>query len=106
MTTVGYGDIWPKSYGGWVLGTGICLWGVLLVSLFVVSIAKSLEFDNPQKNAFLLLNKLIYKEALRKDSSVALSQMYRYSIAKRVLKTKSEREGKPIRREWRLNKAE
>lgn len=47
MTTVGYGDIWPKSYGGWVIGTIICLWGVLLVSLFVVTISQSLEFDAP-----------------------------------------------------------
>lgn len=106
MTTVGYGDIWPKSYGGWIMGTIICLWGVLLVSLFVVTISQSLEFDTPQKNAFLLLNKLIFKENLRKDASIALSSMYWYNIEKRVLKQKSEREGKPIWKERRLNKAE
>jgi hypothetical protein len=55
MTTVGYGDVYPKSYGGRMLGTGICLWGVLLVSLFVVTISEALEFSSPQRNSYLLL---------------------------------------------------
>ena len=55
MTTVGYGDVFPKSYFGRLLGTFICLWGVLLVSLFVVTISEALEFSAPQRNSYLLL---------------------------------------------------
>lgn len=32
--------------------------------------------------------------------------MYKYNIEKWVLKHRSEKEGKPIRKGWRLNKAE
>ena len=39
MTTVGYGDVFPKTTFGRLVGVCICLWGVLLVSLFVVSIS-------------------------------------------------------------------
>ena len=49
MTTVGYGDTFPKSDIGRALGIWICLWGVLLVSLFVVTISDAIELDNTQK---------------------------------------------------------
>ena len=61
MTTVGYGDVFPKSYGGRIMGTFICLWGVLLVSLFVVTISEALEFSQPQNNAYTLLQRLLFK---------------------------------------------
>ncbi len=106
MTTVGYGDVYPKSYGGRLLGIFICLWGVLLVSLFVVTISEALEFDHPQKNSYLLLQRLLFKEELRKESAVAISAMYKFKVEKRVIKKKSEREGKPIRKGRRLAKVE
>ena len=49
MTTVGYGDVIPVSYGGRTLGAFICLWGVLLESLMVATISEFLEFTDPQK---------------------------------------------------------
>lgn len=48
MTTVGYGDVWPKSYGGRILGMVICVWGVVLESLMVSSISEFLLMDNGQ----------------------------------------------------------
>lgn len=55
MTTVGYGDVYPKSYGGRLLGAFMWLWGVLLVSLFVVTVSDILEFDNSEKNSYILI---------------------------------------------------
>ncbi|CAI2368307.1 unnamed protein product [Moneuplotes crassus] len=69
MTTVGYGDVYPKSYGGRLLGVFMCLWGVLLVSLFVVTISDILEFDQSEKNSYILIKRLVYKEELRKSAA-------------------------------------
>ena len=54
----------------------------------------------------MLLQRIVFKEQLWKEAAVALSTMYKYNIEKWVLKHKSEREGKPIRKGNRLNKAE
>ena len=55
MTTVGYGDFYPKSHAGRVVGVICAFWGVVYVSLFVVSLTNMLEFDSPEKKAFMLL---------------------------------------------------
>lgn len=38
MTTVGYGDIYPKSHMGRFVGIIACMWGVVAVSFLVISI--------------------------------------------------------------------
>lgn len=45
MTTVGYGDYFPKTNMGRVIGIIIAFWGVFIVSLFVVSLSNMFDFD-------------------------------------------------------------
>ena len=45
MTTVGYGDFYPKTNFGRLVGIIIAFWGVFIVSLFVVSLSTMLEFE-------------------------------------------------------------
>ena len=80
MTTVGYGDVYPKSYGGRILGTFMCLWGVLLVSLFVVTISDILEFDNSERNSYILIKRLVYKNQLKKAAARLISSMYKFRL--------------------------
>lgn len=42
MTTVGYGDFYPKSLIGRLVGILITLWGVFFVSMFVVALGGTL----------------------------------------------------------------
>lgn len=44
MTTVGYGDFYPISNFGRMIGILACLWGVFIVSIFVVTLTNLLEF--------------------------------------------------------------
>ena len=73
MTTVGYGDTFPKSYGGRILGTFVCVWGVLLVSLFVVTVTEALEFESSEKNSYMLIQRLKYREDLRESAAKVIA---------------------------------
>lgn len=62
MTTIGYGDYSAQSQLGRMLAILIAFWGVFYVSLFVVALTNVLNFDCPEKKAFMLLQRLSAKE--------------------------------------------
>lgn len=55
MLTIGYGDVYPMSHMGRLIGIVIAIWGSFYVSLFVVALNNILEFESPEKKAFMLL---------------------------------------------------
>lgn len=65
MTTVGYGDVFPKSYIGRLVGVIIAFWGVFFVSMFVVSLTNLLEFSVNEEKTFYLLQRLKDKDILK-----------------------------------------
>lgn len=58
MTTVGYGDVYPKTHVGRFIGALSCLFGVFLVSLVVVSLSNAVKFKKGESRAFMYLQKL------------------------------------------------
>ena len=65
LSTVGYGEMYPKTFFGRIVGVIVCLWGVFILSLFVVTITNSLEFSNNEDKSFSLLVNLLYKKQLK-----------------------------------------
>ena len=58
MTTVGYGDFYPKTLFGRFIGIIICFWGVLIVSIFVVSLTNLLTLTPAEEKTYSLLLRL------------------------------------------------
>ena len=52
MTTVGFGDFYPSTHLGRMIGVMSALWGTFLVSLMVVALTNSAEFDKGQQYAY------------------------------------------------------
>jgi hypothetical protein len=52
MTTVGFGDFYPSTHLGRLIGVLACFWGTFLVSLMVVSLTISSEFTPQERKAY------------------------------------------------------
>ena len=61
LTSAGYGELYPKTFFGRIIGVTICLWGVLIISLMVVAVTQTLEFDYNEERSYNLLIRLEYK---------------------------------------------
>jgi hypothetical protein len=48
MSTVGYGDFYPRTHLGRVTGVAVCIMGMISASLFVVFLQQLIEF-NPKE---------------------------------------------------------
>jgi ABC-type xylose transport system permease subunit len=68
LTSVGYGEIYPKTFFGRIVGIIICFWGVFIVSFFVVTLTGMLSFTGPENKAYDLLLRLYYKHELKKNA--------------------------------------
>ena len=55
MMTIGYGDVYPKTVMGRIIGMIVCFWGVFIVSIFVVTLNNMLTFSANEEKAYNLL---------------------------------------------------
>lgn len=65
MATLGYGDYFPTSYGGKVIGMASCFWGVFTLSTMVIVLNSVLDFSDMEKKAFHILIRMKLKDNLR-----------------------------------------
>jgi potassium intermediate/small conductance calcium-activated channel subfamily N protein 2 len=68
LTSVGYGELYPKTFFGRIVGIIICFWGVFIVSFFVVTVTNMLNFSSSEEKAYNLLLRLFYKTELKKGA--------------------------------------
>jgi hypothetical protein len=66
MTTVGYGDFFPKTHIGRFIVVVAIVIGTLLVSLTIVALNRMTSFENNELQAFIILNRLNVRRKLEK----------------------------------------
>ena len=84
MTTVGYGDISATSFFGRFVAIVICFWGLLIVSLVVMTVTDQFELSHREDKSFKMMKRLILKKKL-KVQAVSLCQtayLYRQKCKK------------------------
>jgi hypothetical protein len=65
MSTVGYGDIYPRTFAGRITSLCAAIFGVVLISLLVVTLSNTLAFGGPEANAFTVLRRLECREMIK-----------------------------------------
>ena len=61
LSSVGYGELYPKTFFGRIVGVIICFWGIFIVSFFVVTVTSMLDFSETEERSYKLLLRLYYK---------------------------------------------
>lgn len=84
MTTVGYGDIYPKTTMGRIVGIIIALWGLFLVSIFTVTLSNLFTFSMGEKKAYELGQRLTLKDDLKVSAANVLGSSYKSRKAKKI----------------------
>ena len=83
MTTVGYGDLYPKSNGGRIIGILTCIWGIFLASFYTVTLSNFLSFTPAQNKSYNLMQRLYWKDMIQKESVKAVATLYRHKLLAR-----------------------
>ena len=86
MTTVGFGDYYPKTSFGRFIIVLACFWGVFLVSLMVITLQLYSEFTTSESKSFQILRRLKIKEKLQLHSANMIQAKWRWRLRMRELK--------------------
>lgn len=78
MTTVGFGDFYPKTHLGRVIIIMSCIWGIYSVSLMVLALSNASDFTTGQLKAYELLHRVKGKKTLQKKAAEVLWAMGRW----------------------------
>lgn len=64
MTTVGYGDLFPRTVTGRFIIFIVSIWGVFVVSLMVLVLTETLKPTNEEEHSYAVLARLSLREDL------------------------------------------
>lgn len=78
MSTVGYGDMTPKSSLGRLIGVFACVIGMLLVSLIVVALSVIVEFTEEEKKAYCIVKKKQADDIAYEQAANVIKTIFEY----------------------------
>lgn len=76
MTTVGYGDLSPKTYPGKVIIMFTALWGAFMISLLVLTVSNVFGLSKNQSQALQQIN-------ISRSAAKAISKSIKFYIRKK-----------------------
>lgn len=91
MTTVGYGDYYPRTTFGRIIDVFLVVWGTFIVSLMVVVLTNTLNMDQSEKRALIVLNRLEAKKALKDAAAYLITHACKKYLRKKGTKDHKKR---------------
>ena len=100
MTTVGYGDLFPRTFLGRLTALSCAIYGTGIVSLMLVTFTNFFQMDSPQARAFTVIKRLKIRDLIKENAGrllIAINrksdrnnidlEFARYSEIKRLIST-------------------
>jgi hypothetical protein len=85
MTTVGFGDLFPRTLIGRIIDVIVIIWGLFIVSLMVVVMTNSLNISQAERRALIILTRLEAKKELKEAAAFLITHSCRkYLISKKI----------------------
>lgn len=78
MTTVGYGDFYPRTSMGRLIMFVCCIYGMIVTSLMVTFVSQELLLSAGEAKAFAIINRLDIKKRMSKKATEIVSKCGRY----------------------------
>eukprot|EP01017_Pseudomicrothorax_dubius_P004974 TRINITY_DN11148_c0_g1_i2.p1 TRINITY_DN11148_c0_g1~~TRINITY_DN11148_c0_g1_i2.p1 ORF type:complete len:150 (-),score=12.25 TRINITY_DN11148_c0_g1_i2:60-509(-) len=91
MTTVGYGDFYPRTHFGRIICFIGCIWGQFLVSLMVVALTYSVQFQRTEPIAYSTLKRIEQEDLNRLYAVKSIQSAWRlYNHLRKAPQTMTE----------------
>lgn len=75
MSTVGYGDITPKTLPGRFLAFLLSIWGVFIISLVVLIFFNFMQLDDQEIMSLKVYDRMNYRDEMIKEAALVLGKM-------------------------------
>lgn len=84
MTTIGYGDIYPQTHLGRLVIIVACIWGVFILSLFVVALNNTITLSKEESKAFeQITQRDTIRKGLQRDAGTIILKLMKLNISKK-----------------------
>ena len=91
MATIGYGDIYPITFLGRIVMIVACIWGVFLLSMFVVTLNNITQLTKEENSAYEeIIKHDKIKNTLSKDARKIISLFIKLHLKKNKTNTKKK----------------
>lgn len=106
MTTVGYGDYFPRTHLGRIVIILACFCGVFIVSLTVVTLTSASEFSRGEKLTYKILHRLRQRKTIERLAKYVIFYNIRYLFISKKLKGVENQKNVSLWTELRMIKDE
>lgn len=84
MTTIGYGDIYPITFMGRIVIIISCIWGIFILSLFVVSLNNITQLSKEENKAYEdITREDKIKSTLHKDAAKIIVTLFKLNLSRK-----------------------
>lgn len=77
MTTIGYGDKYPKTLPGRLLTFILSIWGVIIVSLMVIALSTFVEVTKRESKTFHMMKQMELSDIVLEKATILMQSFYK-----------------------------